>query len=63
MNALALFVLSGLLMRIIWIFTSWDYTAIFGVNENMSLLYAVMYMLVHLMIAIILYKKKIFIKL
>lgn len=63
MNALALFVLSGLLMRIIWMFTSWDYTAIFGVNENMSLLYAVMYMLVHLVIAIILYKKKIFIKL
>ena len=63
MNALALFVLSGLVNKSIWRFTSWDYTVVFGVNEFMSLLFALMYMLVHLMIAIILYKKKIFIKL
>jgi len=63
MNALAMFVLSGLLMKIIWRYTSWDYTVIFGVNEVMSLIFALLYMSVHLVIAIILYKKKIFIKL
>ena len=63
MNALALFVLSGLLMRTIWIYTGWDYTAIFGTSEFMSLVYALMYLTVHLVIAVILYKKKIFIKL
>ena len=63
MNALALFVLSGLIVKVIWRYTSWDYTVVFGVNEQMSLLFAVMYMLLHLGIAVILYKKKIFIKL
>lgn len=63
MNALALFVLSGLLMKIIWRYTGWDYTVIFGTTEFMSLLYALMYLTVHLIIAVILYKKKIFIKL
>lgn len=62
MNALALFVLSGLLMKIIWRYTGWDYTAIFGKNEFTSLCFALMYMTLHLMIAIILYRKKIFIK-
>ena len=62
MNALALFVLSGLLMKIIWRYTGWDYTAIFGKNEFTSLCFAVMYMVLHLLIAIILYRKKIFIK-
>jgi predicted acyltransferase len=63
MNALALFVLSGLIVKVIWRYTSWDYSVVFGVNEQMSLLFAVMYMLLHLGIAVILYKKKIFIKL
>ena len=63
MNALAMFVLSGLLMKIIWRYTSWDYTAVFGVNEVMSLIFALLYMSVHLVIAIVLYKKNIFIKL
>lgn len=63
MNALALFVLSGLLMKIIWRYTSWDYTVVFGVNEGMSLLFAMLYMLFHLLVAVVLYKKKIFIKL
>ena len=35
----------------------------FGVNEFRSLVYALSYMLVHLVIAVIMYKKKIFIKL
>ena len=63
MNALALFVLSGLIMKIIWRYTSWDYTAVFGVSEAMSLLYAVMYLSVHLVIAMLMYRFKIFIKL
>ena len=63
MNALALFVLSGLLMKIIWRYTSWDYTAVFGVSEGMSLLFALMYLTVHLGIAMLMYRFKIFIKL
>lgn len=63
MNALALFVLSGLLMKIIWRYTSWDYTAVFGGTEFLSLVFALMYLALHLLIAVIMYKKKIFIKL
>ena len=63
MNALALFVLSGLIMKIIWRYTEWNYTAIFGANEWMSLLFASLYMILHLAIAVLMYKKKIFIKL
>ena len=63
MNALALFVLSGLLMKILWIYTSWDYTAFFGRNEFLSLCHALIYLSLHLAIAVILYRKKIFIKL
>lgn len=58
MNALALFALSGLLMKIIRRFIEWDYTQVFGANEYMSLLFSV-----HLVVAVIMYKKKIFIKL
>lgn len=63
MNALALFVLSGLAMKVIWRYTDWDYTQVFGGSEEMSLLFAVLYLLPHLLIAILLYKKKVFIKL
>ena len=63
MNALALFVLSGLIMKIIWRYTSWDYTAVFGVSEGMSLLFSLIYLTLHLAIASLLYKLKIFIKL
>ena len=63
MNALALFVLSGLVMKIIWRYTSWDYTAVFGVSEGMSLLFASMYLSVHLVIAMLMYRFRIFIKL
>ena len=63
MNALALFVLSGLLMKILWIYTSWDYTVFFGRSEFLSLCHAVIYLSLHLAIAVILYRKKIFIKL
>ena len=63
MNALALFVLSGLLMKINWRYIGWDYTSVFGTSEGMSLLFALLYMLLHLAVAVVLYKKKIFIKL
>lgn len=63
MNALALFALSGLLMKIIRRFIEWDYTQVFGANEYMSLLFSVLYLSVHLVVAVIMYKKKIFIKL
>lgn len=63
MNALSMFLLSCLLQKINDIYIGWDYPAIFGVSENMSLLFAFMYMIFHLIIAMILYKKKIFIKL
>ena len=63
MNALALFVLSGLIMKIIWRYTSWDYTAVFGVSGGMSLLFSLIYLAFHLAIASLLYKFKIFIKL
>ena len=63
MNALAIYVISGLLMKIIWIYIGWDYTEIFGVNEFMSLLFALIYMSLHILLAVIMYRKKIFIKL
>jgi predicted acyltransferase len=63
MNALALFVLSGLLMKINWRYIDWDYTAVFGSTEFLSLVFALLYMLLHLVIAVIMYRKKIFIKL
>lgn len=63
MNALALFALSALLMKCIWRFSIWDYTTVFGVSESMSLIFAVLYMLLHMAIAILLYRRKIFIKL
>lgn len=63
MNALAMYVLSGLLMKINAIYIGWDYNAVFGANENMSLLFASLYVLLHLIIAVILYRRKIFIKL
>lgn len=63
MNALALFVLSGLLMKMIWRYTSWDYTVIFGKTEFTSLCFALIYVALHLAIAVVLYRKKIFIRL
>ena len=63
MNALVLFVLSGLLVKINWTYIGWDYVAIFGGTEFKSLLFALMYLVLHLLIAVIMYKKKIFIKL
>lgn len=63
MNALPLYILSCLLPKINDIYIGWKSSVIFGANENMSLLYAFLYMMLHLIVAIILYKKKIFIKL
>lgn len=61
-NALAIFVVSGLLMKVLWRYIGWDYSAIFGTDEYMSLLFALIYLAPHLLLAIWLYKKKIFIK-
>ena len=63
MNALAIFVVSGLVMKCLWRYTDWDYTKVFGTDEYMSLLFAVIYLIPHLLLAIWLYRKKIFIKL
>ena len=63
MNALTLFVLSGLLMKINWVYIGWNYSAVFGGSAFMSLLFSLMYLLLHLVIAVVLYRKKIFIKL
>ena len=63
MNALALYVLSALLMVINWRYIGWNYTAIFGATKFLSLIFALLYMLLHLVIAVVMYKKKIFIKL
>lgn len=63
MNALAVFVLSGLIMKTLWRFTDWDYTTVFGQTEFMSFLFSFLYMLVNLGIAAVMYRKKIFIKL
>lgn len=63
MNPLAMFVFSGVLAKSLSCFLHWDSTILFGANEWTSLLYAVLFMLVHLALAVLLYKKKIFIKL
>ena len=63
MNALALFVLSGLLWKLNWLYIGWDYGAVFGSTKFLSLCFAVLYMLLHLAIACLLYRKKIFIRL
>lgn len=63
MNPLAIFVFSGLLAISLSCFFNWNSSAVFGANEWTSLLYAVLFMLVHLALAVFLYKKKIFIKL
>ena len=63
MNALALFLLSGLLIKINWAYIGWNYSAVFGQNEFTSLIFAVLYMALHLAIAVVLYRRKIFIKL
>lgn len=63
MNALSMYLLSCLLSKVIDVYTGWRPSLYFGINENMSLLYAFLYMVLHLIIAVILYRKKIFIKL
>ena len=63
MNALSMYLLSCLLSKVIDVYTGWRPSLYFGINENMSLFYAFLYMVLHLIIAVILYRKKIFIKL
>lgn len=62
MNPLSIFVLAALIQKVVW-WTEWDYGAVFGANEWTSLLYALIFLAVHLLIAMVLYKKKIIIKL
>ena len=63
MNALALFVLSQLIFLIIWVYIPWDPVPVFGQTEFLSLCYALMLLVLHLVVGVVLYKKKIFIKL
>ena len=62
MNPLSIFVLAALIQKVVW-WTEWDYGAVFGANEWTSLLYALIFLAVHLAIAMVLYKKKIVIRL
>ena len=41
----------------------WNVSAVFGTNEFLSLAYALIFMLFHMLVAMVLYKKNIFIKL
>lgn len=63
MNPLAIYVLSCISAKSIYAIFGWDTSAVFGTNEWMSLLYALLFMLAHMAVAMILYKKKIIIKL
>lgn len=63
MNAIAIYVFAEMVMRIIWRYTDWDFGVLFGANEMMSMLFGVLYMLVNLGVATILYKKRILIRL
>ena len=63
MNPLAIYSLSFIMATVVSGLIGWNYGAVFGVNELMSLLYAVLFMLFHLLVAMILYKKNIVIKL
>lgn len=63
MNPLPIYVLSIILSRTISSIIGWNYSEIFGVNEWMSLIFALLFMLVHMVVAMILYRKKIIINL
>lgn len=62
MNPLALFALSGILAKTIGGILGWNVASVFGANEYLSLLYALVFLSVHLLVAMILYKKNIVIK-
>lgn len=63
MNPMPLYVMSIILSITISSIIGWNYSAVFGVNEWMSLLYAVLFMLLHMAVAMVLYRKKITINL
>lgn len=63
MNPLAIYSLSTLMAIMSGSIIGWDYSAVFGANEWMSLLYSLLFMLFHLCVAVVLYKKNIVIKL
>lgn len=63
MNAIAIYVFAEVGMRTIWRYSGWDYGLVFGANEMMSMLFGISYMLVNLVVATFLYRKRIFIRL
>lgn len=63
MNALALYCLAWVVAVTLSRIVGWDKSVLFGANEYTSLLYSLLFMGVHLIVAVILYRKKIFIKL
>ena len=63
MNAIAIYVLAEMTMRMVWRYTDWDFSILFGADEMMSMLFGILYMLVNLAVASLLYKKGIFIRL
>ena len=62
MNPLALFALSGLLAKTVGGILRWDVAAVFGANEFMSLLHALIFLVVLSSLAMVLYKKNVIIK-
>ena len=62
MNPLFIFSLSSLLAKTISSVLGWNVAAVFGATEFLSLTYALLYMLLHLFVAMVLYKKNIVIK-
>ena len=63
MNAIAIYVFAEMTMRMVWRYTDWDFSILFGADEMMSMLFGILYMLVNLAVASLLYKKGIFIRL
>ncbi|MCR5003468.1 MAG: heparan-alpha-glucosaminide N-acetyltransferase domain-containing protein [Bacteroidales bacterium] len=62
MNALVAFVLSGVIAKS-YQFVGWSPSRVFGANEYLSLVYALIFATTIFLILFVLYKKKIFIKL
>lgn len=63
MNSIALYVFAWVLSASLGSILKWDHTATFGTSENMALLYSVIFVCICTIPALILYWKKIFIKL
>ena len=63
MNPLFIYALSSVLAKTIGGVLGWNVGAVFGSTEILSLAYALLFMLLHLCVAMVLYKKNIVIKL